>query len=142
LQRTWITSRRCGNDIFRRADKRKQVQTRAKEPAFKAALELHCRDKWVFHPNIKETVDSYFEGEAIYAMELHPGMAVAVKAVPQEGHFEYSCQSAAASQPEGKLHVTPQAGQRVGVFSTEAITTPTASGKNNRKRRAHKHVVA
>lgn len=78
-----------GREADRRFDKRKQVQKRAKEPVFKAALELHSRTKWVYHSHLKDATDSYFEGQQSDAMELHPGVAVAVKAVPCEGCFEY-----------------------------------------------------
>jgi nucleoside-triphosphatase THEP1 len=107
------------HEADRRKDKRKQVQTRAKETVFKAALELHCRDQWIFHPNIQNAVDAYFAGEAVDATELHPGMAVVVQAVPQEGHFEYSTTSspskAASQQRKFSLQAPPppQAGQPV-----------------------------
>jgi nucleoside-triphosphatase THEP1 len=78
-----------GREAERRADKRKQVLKRSKEPIFTAALELHHRDEWIFHPNVKESVDNYFDGIPSEAVELHPGAALAVKSIPGEGCFEY-----------------------------------------------------
>lgn len=78
-----------GHEAERRYDKRKQVQKRAREPVFAAALELHGRDAWVYHPNVRSVVDAYFEGEPCDAARLRPGRAVAVASIPGEGTFEY-----------------------------------------------------
>ena len=78
-----------GNEAERRFDKRKQVQKRAREPIFSAALELHGRSKWIFHPNVKDAVDAYLEGEPSDAQLLRPGKAVAVASIPGEGIFNY-----------------------------------------------------
>jgi Sporulation stage III, protein AA/Zinc knuckle len=78
-----------GNEAERRFDKRKQVQKRAREPVFKAALELHNRSKWIFHANVMHAVDAYFEGEPCNAQQLCPGQAIAVAAIPGEGSFDY-----------------------------------------------------
>ena len=78
-----------GHEAERRFDKRKQVQKRAREPVFTAALELHSRNKWIFHKNVKDAVDAYVEGEPSDAQMLMPGKAVAVAAIPGEGIFEY-----------------------------------------------------
>lgn len=72
-----------------RFDKRKQVQKRARDPVFTAALELHSRSRWVFHPNTKDAVDSYLEGEPCDAQMLSPGKSVAVASIPGEGVFKY-----------------------------------------------------
>lgn len=78
-----------GREAERRSDKRKQVQKRAREPVFNASLEFHSRSSWFFHSNIKETVDSYLEGQRSEALELKPGKAIAVAAIPGEGVFDY-----------------------------------------------------
>jgi stage III sporulation protein SpoIIIAA len=78
-----------GQEAERRFDKRKQVQKRAQEPVFSAALELHGRSKWIYHASIKDAADAYFEGEPCNAQELQPGRAIAVAAIPGEGEFEY-----------------------------------------------------
>lgn len=78
-----------GREAERRFDKRKQVQKRAREPVFFCALELHQRSQWVFHPNVKEAVDAYLEGEPCNAIELRPGKAIAVASIPGEGSFSY-----------------------------------------------------
>jgi hypothetical protein len=83
-----------GKEADRRKDKRKQVQLRNNQPVFSAALELHERNRWIFHSNAKEAVDAYFRTEFVDAMELSPGTAVSVKAIPMEGCFEY-CSSCA-----------------------------------------------
>jgi nucleoside-triphosphatase THEP1 len=78
-----------GREADRRFDKRKQVQKRSQEPVFKAALELHSRSKWIYHPSIKEASDSYFEGDPCNAQELQPGRSISIAAIPGEGVFEY-----------------------------------------------------
>eukprot|EP00567_Pseudictyota_dubia_P014367 CAMPEP_0197444422 /NCGR_PEP_ID=MMETSP1175-20131217/9910_1 /TAXON_ID=1003142 /ORGANISM="Triceratium dubium, Strain CCMP147" /LENGTH=503 /DNA_ID=CAMNT_0042975203 /DNA_START=281 /DNA_END=1792 /DNA_ORIENTATION=+ len=78
-----------GIEAERRFDKRKQVQKRARDPVFTAALELHSRSNWIYHKNVKDVVDSYFEGQPVDAQLLVPGKAVAVAAIPGEGTFEY-----------------------------------------------------
>lgn len=83
-----------GQAAERRADKRKQVQKRAFEPVFNAALEFHERSKWLFHGNVKVAVDSYLEGEPSEALELVGGKALAVTAIPGEGVFDYCRQCA------------------------------------------------
>lgn len=78
-----------GKEAERRSDKKKQVQKRAREPIFHTVLELHSRDKWIQHKDVKEAVDSYFEGEPCDAEQLEPGRAIAVTGFPQEGGFDY-----------------------------------------------------
>jgi hypothetical protein len=79
----------AGREAERRHDKRKQVQTRNTQPVFNVALELHERNRWIFHSSVKQAVDAYFRPEFVDAMEMSPGMAVSVKALPMEGCFEY-----------------------------------------------------
>eukprot|EP00241_Pyramimonas_parkeae_P002203 CAMPEP_0114257624 /NCGR_PEP_ID=MMETSP0058-20121206/18838_1 /TAXON_ID=36894 /ORGANISM="Pyramimonas parkeae, CCMP726" /LENGTH=506 /DNA_ID=CAMNT_0001372375 /DNA_START=237 /DNA_END=1758 /DNA_ORIENTATION=+ len=67
-----------------RADKRKTVSKRAREPVFNAALELHEREKWIYHPKVKLAVDTYFNGEPVDAQELTPGLVVKTVALPDE----------------------------------------------------------
>eukprot|EP00941_MAST-03F_sp_MAST-3F-sp1_P006165 g6165.t1 len=74
----------------KRADRRKSVQKRMREPVFRSAVELHTREHWVLHPDIKLAVDGYFDGELIDAVELLPGKSVAICAIPQgDGSVTY-----------------------------------------------------
>jgi hypothetical protein len=79
-----------GREAERRHDKQKQVLKRAKEPIFHAAIELHSRTRWIYHPLIKEAVDTYLEGETCDAQQLEPGRAIACMSIPADGCFEYS----------------------------------------------------
>lgn len=72
-----------------RADKRKTVASRLREPAFAAALELHERDRWVWHPSVRDAVDSYLNGEPSLAELLVPGRGEAVFALPEKDSFSY-----------------------------------------------------
>merc|ERR1712070_424983 len=74
----------------RRRDKQKQVLKRGKEPVFHAALELHSRERWIYHPRIRDAVDAYLEGKTCDAQQLEPGRAVACESVPVDGPFQYS----------------------------------------------------
>lgn len=67
-----------GREADRRFDRRKQVQKRAQEPVFSAALELHSRNKWVYHSSIKEAADAYFEADPCDAEEFRPGRSVSI----------------------------------------------------------------
>jgi len=79
-----------GRQAELRHDKRKQVLKRGKEPVFNAAIELHSRTRWIYHPNIKLAVDAYLEGDYCDAQQLEPGMAIACTCIPGDGSFEYS----------------------------------------------------
>jgi len=79
-----------GSEAERRKDKRKQVLKRGKEPIFNAAIELHSRNRWIYHPVIKEAVDAYLDGETCDAQLLEPGRAIACASIPADGSFEYS----------------------------------------------------
>ncbi|KAG1671870.1 hypothetical protein FOA52_003437 [Chlamydomonas sp. UWO 241] len=72
-----------------RADKRKSVAVRLREPAFEQAIELHERDRWVWHPNMREAVDGYYSGEPVKVFVLEPGRVLAAFALPTEDRFEY-----------------------------------------------------
>lgn len=91
----------------KRADKRKSVQKRMREPVFDVAVELHERSHWLLHPNLKNTVDSYFEGEPADAVELTPGRSVAVRTIPgDDGGFTY-CRACGALDSCCPLHKPP-----------------------------------
>ena len=79
-----------GREADRRKDKRKEVLKRGKEPIFSAAIELHSRTRWIYHPVIKKAVDAYLEGESCGAEQLEPGRAIACTSIPADGCFEYS----------------------------------------------------
>jgi len=78
-----------GREAERRIDKRKQILKRSREPVFHAALELHSRSKWIYHENIKNSVDAYLENEHCHALRLQPGKAIKTTCVPGEGVFNY-----------------------------------------------------
>mmetsp|Transcript_3350 Transcript_3350/g.8936 ORF Transcript_3350/g.8936 Transcript_3350/m.8936 type:complete len:440 (-) Transcript_3350:230-1549(-) len=82
-----------GQQADRRQDKRKQVLKRTKEPVFHAALEMHSRKKWIYHPVIKDAVDAYLEGETSESQQLEPGQAIACTNIPADGCFKYSTES-------------------------------------------------
>jgi stage III sporulation protein SpoIIIAA len=73
----------------RRADKRKTVQKREREPVFTSAVELHEREHWLLHPCVKTAVDAYFEGEPSACVELLPGRSIAVAAIAEDDGFSY-----------------------------------------------------
>lgn len=88
-----------------RADRRKTVQKRLREPVFQHVLELHERERWIFHPNVKTATDSYLNGEPVDAEELFPGMRHKIVAVPDEDHFTY-CRECARGH-ECAAHAPP-----------------------------------
>lgn len=57
---------------------------------FQAALELRSKKEWIFHSNVKASVDSYLDNEPSYALRLQPGRAVRTTCTPTDGMFEYS----------------------------------------------------
>ena len=57
---------------------------------FQAALELRSKKEWIFHSNVKASVDSYLDNEPSYALRLQPGRAVRTTCLPTDGMFEYS----------------------------------------------------
>jgi len=92
----------------KRADKRKTVSKRLREPVFTEALELHAREKWFYHPSVVSAVDSYMEGEPCDAEELTPGKATAVAAVPRDGGFDY-CLECGLGDPCAQHRAEPSA---------------------------------
>jgi hypothetical protein len=47
----------------KRPDHRKSVAIRLREPPFCQAIELHERDRWMWHPSVRDAVDAYYSGE-------------------------------------------------------------------------------
>jgi hypothetical protein len=82
-----------------------RLSCRLREPVFQHALELHERERWIFHPNVKTAVDSYLNGEPVDAEELLPGMRHKIVAVPYEDHFTY-CRECAQGR-ECDAHAPP-----------------------------------
>ena len=80
-----------GEEANRRRDKQKSVLMRMHEPMFKVAVEMHERNTWIVHPNVRRAVDSYFKRTTVVAEELTPGRAkeVIARGIFGEG-FEYS----------------------------------------------------
>lgn len=103
-----------GMEANRRHDKRKQVLKRGREPIFHAAIELHSRTKWVYHPSIKEAVDAYLEGETCDAQLLEPGRAIACKSIPADGSFKYTTECSYSSKENQKKQQSSQQQGRGG----------------------------
>jgi len=72
-----------------RSDRLKNVPRRAKEPVFGAALELHEREHWIFHPCVKTVIDHYYSNELSAAESLTPGVRREVGVVPERDSFLY-----------------------------------------------------
>lgn len=72
-----------------RADKRKTVNNRLREPAFACALKMHERERWVFHPSIRDSVDAFYLGDPVAAVLLEPGKQIAICAIPEMDRFVY-----------------------------------------------------
>mmetsp|Transcript_14155 Transcript_14155/g.48781 ORF Transcript_14155/g.48781 Transcript_14155/m.48781 type:complete len:446 (-) Transcript_14155:44-1381(-) len=86
-----------------RADQRKSVNARRSEPAIGCAIELHERERWVYHPSVKAACDAYLNGEPCDAQLLTPGKSVSVAALPVEDRFEY-CLDCGAGRGTCALH--------------------------------------
>lgn len=108
----------------RRHDKRKQVLKRGKEPVFHAALELHSRTRWIYHPVIKDAVDAYLEGETSDSQQLEPGQATACISIPADGCFEYSTEPNLSFMSSGQADFSYQNG----------TGQPNPKGKNKKKK--------
>ena len=114
-----------GYEAERRYDKRKQVQKRAREPVFTAALELRSRTEWIYHQSIKEAVDCYLDGEPVDAQQLIPGKSMAIAAIPGEGIFDYcsACGGMSGTCPDHRGgHAASTGDQRVS--SSPAAASP------------------
>jgi stage III sporulation protein SpoIIIAA len=88
-----------GSAAERRPDRRKSVAVRLREPPFGAALELHGRERWVWHPSVREAVDAYFSGEPVRAQLLEPGRRIALTAVPEADAFTYCLECGRLDKP-------------------------------------------
>jgi len=103
----------------KRPDRRKSVAVRLREPPFGAALELHGRERWVWHPCVREAVDAFLAGEPTRAELIEPARRVAVWAVPQADAFSYCLECGRLDTP-CDLHAPPkqppQAARGPGAF--------------------------
>jgi hypothetical protein len=70
---------------------------RASAPAFDVAIELHQKDRWILHPNVRYTVDTYLQGRPVEAVEMRPGLAIATMGIPVECGLNY-CYNCTADQ--------------------------------------------
>ena len=124
-----------GYEAERRYDKRKQVQKRAREPVFTAALELRSRTEWIYHQSIKEAVDCYLDGEPVDAQQLIPGKSMAIAAIPGEGIFDYcsACGGMSGTCPDHRGgHAASSTGdQRVSISSAAASPAYQRSSSTN-----------
>mmetsp|Transcript_34282 Transcript_34282/g.90551 ORF Transcript_34282/g.90551 Transcript_34282/m.90551 type:complete len:308 (-) Transcript_34282:822-1745(-) len=73
----------------KRPDKRKNPAVRLREPVFVAALELHERERWIYHPSVRDAIDAYYAGEPVQCKLLEPGRTVAAMAIPARDAFIY-----------------------------------------------------
>eukprot|EP01063_Lacrimia_lanifica_P005817 TRINITY_DN13512_c0_g1_i1.p1 TRINITY_DN13512_c0_g1~~TRINITY_DN13512_c0_g1_i1.p1 ORF type:complete len:455 (+),score=95.47 TRINITY_DN13512_c0_g1_i1:170-1534(+) len=78
-----------GREADLRADKQKSVQKRLRDPVFLTAVELHERERWVYHPDVKGAMDFYFDHLPVECEELTPGRATRTRAVRVECGFDY-----------------------------------------------------
>merc|ERR1719197_738068 len=62
---------------------------RVRAPAFDVAIELHQKDRWILHPNVRYAVDTHLRGEPIEAVELRPGLAIATMGIPVGDGLNY-----------------------------------------------------
>jgi stage III sporulation protein SpoIIIAA len=125
-----------GREAERRSDKKKQVLKRAREPVFHAALELHARTAWIYHNNIKDSVDGYLENEPIDAFLLQPGQAVQVSCIPGEGMFDYCTKCACVSAgrcPEHSNSATMQANKENQNCNENPFSGKVKAKKSKRK---------
>jgi len=68
---------------------REASSQRLRFPAFDMAIELHQKERWVLHPNLRYAVDMYLEGSPLEAVELRPGLALATVGIPVEDGISY-----------------------------------------------------
>eukprot|EP00534_Pseudo-nitzschia_fraudulenta_P004469 CAMPEP_0201133968 /NCGR_PEP_ID=MMETSP0850-20130426/50262_1 /ASSEMBLY_ACC=CAM_ASM_000622 /TAXON_ID=183588 /ORGANISM="Pseudo-nitzschia fraudulenta, Strain WWA7" /LENGTH=450 /DNA_ID=CAMNT_0047404737 /DNA_START=40 /DNA_END=1392 /DNA_ORIENTATION=+ len=112
-----------GREADRRHDKRKQVLKRGKETVFQAAIELHSRTKWIYHPVIKDAVDAYLEGNTFGAQQLEPGVATNCRSIPADGCLKYSTEPEPQPQPQfyqvaNPLQYAPQTANQMSQSSS------------------------
>lgn len=70
---------------------------RVSAPSFDVCIELHQKDRWILHPNVRYAVDTHLKGEPIEAVELRPGLAIATLGIPVESGLNY-CYDCTASR--------------------------------------------
>lgn len=127
-----------GKQAERRHDKRKQVLKRGKEPIFHAAIELHSRTRWIYHPKIKEAVDAYLEGDTCEAQQLEPGRAIACTSIPSDGSFEYSTERNLHNNNRHQFHHQNQNGRgqssskKKNKIKNQSSQQQGGGGKNNK----------
>lgn len=86
----------------RRPDRRKSVAVRLREPPFGAALELHGRERWVWHACVREAVDAFLSGEPSRAELIEPGRRISAWAVPEADAFSYCLECGRLDTPCAK----------------------------------------
>lgn len=118
---------------------------RASAPAFDVAIELHQKDRWILHPNVRYAVDSHLRGESIEAVELRPGLAIATLGIPVEDglNYCYECTTSRrclAHQPSrapspapsfgalGRLHSSAGLVKEEGTPAKDDAITPRSTG--------------
>jgi len=91
----------------RRADKRKSVALRLREPSFSTAIEVHERERWVFHPCLRTAIDGFFSGEPVRCQVLMPGRSLAAFALPDKDAFTYCLECGRLDTPCAE-HLPPK----------------------------------
>jgi len=94
------------------------VGERIDVPVFDVAIELLQRDRWIVHPNVKESVDRFLKGQRIEAIELRPGMACAVVGIPEADGFQYCTACAAGSCSVHRSDRSSSPGGKNGINKT------------------------
>jgi len=103
-----------------------QNQKRLGPPTFDMAIEMHNRDCWILHTDVKTAVDSYLLGQRIDAIELRPGIASATVGIPSVESVEYSYRYAS---DKCSLHEHAGANQRFALENSavDSARVPSSS---------------
>ena len=113
----------------RRPDKRKQVSMRLREPPFEHAIELHERNRWVYHPNLRDSIDAYYSGEPCKVLVLEPGRVLEAFALPDSDSFSY-CLDCGRIGSLCTVHTITHGAQ------TASLSTPNSNYRNNRSQKS------
>lgn len=113
--------------IARGLSSSKQVMMRKFDPLFRTIIEVHSRDLWYMHRDVKGTVDAYLRREPVIAWRATPGKLEQVVAHPEEDGFRYEPQPLfQLSQPPPRKPVTMVA-KGSEVYVPEPVAKPAAA---------------
>merc|ERR1712217_126579 len=105
-----------------RADKRKTVLERLRLPVFDVAIELHERERWVLHCDVKKAVDSILNGEPLDAVELRCGSSHAIVGIPTGDGLSYCLRCPTGDCPDHAIAKSADDSRRPTTF--ENVTAP------------------